>query len=400
MTSICLYFEVHQPVRLNRFSVFNIGEAKDLYNEYFDHRLNKKIFEKVAEKSYIPTNNLLLELINKYDGNFKVSFSITGTFIEHCKQYKPELIDSFRDLLSTGAVDFIDETYFHSLSSMYDNLNEFEDQIKMHRGMMKELFDYEPMVFRNTEAIYDNRIAKKIEEMGYKGMITEGSDFILGWRSPNYMYRPINANLQVFLRNYKLSDDIGFRFSSQQWKEFPLTADKYADWLSKTTGDIINLFIDYETFGEHQWRETGIFDFLDHLPGEVLKRQDLDFVSVNEAVNRFEPVADIDVPWAISWADEERNVTTWLGNDMQKSCFYELQHIGYLLRKQDNPDLWYIWRLLQTSDHLYYMSTKGLEAGAVHSYFSPYSQPYQGFINYNNILQDLRQRVESKTVEH
>jgi alpha-amylase len=400
VTSICLYFEVHQPMRLNRFSVFNIGQSTNLYDDYFDHTLNKKIFEKVAQKSYIPTNNLLLSLINRFNGDFKVSFSITGTFIEHCEKYKPELIDSFRQLLHTGAVDFIDETYFHSLSSMYDNLEEFEEQITMHRAMMKDLFDYEPLVFRNTEAIYDNRIAKKIEDMGYQGIITEGSDYILGWRSPNYLYRPINADLHVLLRNYKLSDDIGFRFSSQQWKEYPLTAEKYAHWLSQSSGDIINLFIDYETFGEHHWKETGIFDFLSHLPEETLQRPGLDFVTVNEAVNQYQPVSEIDVPWAISWADEERNVTTWLGNDMQKSCFYELQHIGYLLKKQQDPNLWYIWRLLQTSDHLYYMSTKGLESGAVHAYFSPYQQPYQGFINYNNILQDLRNKIESKIVVH
>lgn len=398
MSSVCLYFEVHQPLRLNRFSVFNIGKATDLYQDYFNHDLNKQIFEKVARKSYIPTNNLLLDLIKEHDNRFKVSFSITGTFIEYCKRYNQELIDSFKELLQTGAVDFIDETYFHSLSSMYDTLDEFEEQIWMHQKIMKDLFDYEPVVFRNTEAIYDNRIAQKIAEMGYKGIITEGSDTILNGRSPNYLYEPINTDLAVLLRNYKLSDDIGFRFSSRQWNEYPLTAEKYADWLARSSGDLVNLFIDYETFGEHQWKETGIFDFLSHLPGEVLKHPHLDFVTVNDAINRFNTVGEIDVPWAISWADEERNVSTWLGNDMQKSCFYELQHLGYLLKKQNDDSLWYIWRLLQTSDHLYYMSTKGLEAGAVHAYFSPYSQPYQGFINYNNILQDLKQKIQSQIV--
>ena len=393
MTSICLYFEVHQPFRLNRFSVFNIGENNKSYSNYFNKKLNQEIFEKVARKCYIPTNQLLLDLINKNEGKFRISFSITGTFFEYCEQHIPSVIDSFKELFKTGAVDLIEETYFHSLSSLYDDLDEFEDQVKMHRQLIRNLFNYSPKVFRNTEAIYDNRISKKVEELGYKGIITEGTEKILHWRSPNYIYKAINSNLKVLLRNYNLSDDVGFRFSSQNWNGFPLTADKYANWMAKTDGNLINLFMDYETFGEHQWTETGIFNFLEHLPGEILKHNHLDFVTVSEAIDRYDIMGEIDVPWAISWADEDRNVSTWLGNDMQIACFNELKNIGKKIKNTGNQDLINTWRKLQTSDHLYYVSTKGLKDGAVHSYFSHYDSPYDGFINYMNILQDLKQEI-------
>jgi alpha-amylase len=396
MPSICFYFEVHQPFRLNHFSVFNIGNTKDIHSTYFNKNLNQKIFEKVANKCYLPTNNLLLELIRKYDGKFRISYSLTGTFVEYCENYLPELLDSFKELFKTGAVDLIEETYFHSLSGLYDELDEFEDQIKMHRQMIRRIFNYKPKVFRNTEAIYDNRIARKIADLGYKGILTEGAEKILGWRSPNFVYKSANANLKVLLRNYKLSDDVGFRFSARNWPGFPLTADKYANWMSNSYGDVINLFMDYETFGEHQWIETGIFEFLKHLPGEVLKHDSLDFATVSEAVERYNAVGDVDSPWAISWADEDRNVSTWLGNNMQIACFNELKDIGQKLKRKGDRDLLYIWRLLQTSDHLYYISTKGFEDGTVHAYFSPYDIPYDGFINYMNILQDLKEKAEKR----
>ena len=396
MPSICFYFEVHQPFRLNHFSVFNIGNTKDIHSTYFNKNLNQKIFEKVANKCYLPTNNLLLELIRKYDGRFRISYSLTGTFVEYCENYLPELLDSFKELFKTGAVDLIEETYFHSLSGLYDELDEFEDQVKMHRQMIRRIFNYKPKVFRNTEAIYDNRIARKVADLGYKGILTEGAEKILGWRSPNFVYKAVNANLKVLLRNYKLSDDVGFRFSARNWPGFPLTADKYANWMSNSYGDVINLFMDYETFGEHQWVETGIFEFLKHLPGEVLKHDSLDFATVSEAVERYNSVGDVDAPWAISWADEDRNVSTWLGNNMQIACFNELKDIGRKLKRKGDRDLLYIWRLLQTSDHLYYISTKGFEDGNVHAYFSPYDIPYDGFINYMNILQDLKEKAEHR----
>jgi len=393
MTSVCLYFEVHQPTRLNHFSVFNVGKNTDPLSTYFNHELNYWIFEKVAKKCYIPTNKLLLDLINEYDGKFRISFSLTGTFVEYCEKYIPSLLDSFRDLFATGAVDLIEETYFHSLSSLYDDLDEFEEQVKMHNKMIKRIFNYKPRIFRNTEAIFDNRIAKKVSEMEYRGILTEGTEKILDWRSPNYIYKPVNVDIKVLLRNYTLSDDVGFRFSARGWPGYPLTADKYAHWLASSEGDLINLFIDYETFGEHQWIETGIFDFLNHLPREILKHNHLDFVTVSEATERYEPVGNIDVPWAISWADADRDVSTWLGNNMQTACFNELKDLGRKIKEKKDKNLLYIWRLLQTSDHLYYLSTKGMEDGDVHAYFSPYSGPYEGFINYMNILQDLKQRL-------
>lgn len=393
MTSVCIYFEVHQPIRLNKFSVFNIGNDHSSHSNYFNGKLNQEIFEKVAKKCYLPTNKLLLNLINKYEGKFRLSFSITGTFVEYCEQYMPSVIDSFKELFSTGAVDLIEETYYHSLSSLYDSLDEFEEQVIMHKKMIKKIFNYEPKIFRNTEAIYDNRIAKKVEEMGYQGIITEGTEKILHWRSPNYLYKPVNSNLKVLLRNYSLSDDIGFRFSSHRWAGYPLTADKYAGWMSQIDGDLVNLFMDYETFGEHQWTETGIFDFLNHLPNEVLRYNHLNFVTVSEAINNNQIVGEIDVPWAISWADEDRDVSTWLGNNMQVACFNELKNIGNKIKNTGDLDLINSWRRLQTSDHLYYVSTKGLKDGDVHAYFSHYDNPYDGFINYMNILQDLKRKL-------
>jgi len=388
-----MYFEVHQPMRLNHFSVFNIGQNIDPKKNYFNEKLNREIFEKVANKCYLPTNNLILDLIRKHDGRFRVSFSLTGTFVEYCEKYKPEVLDSFKELFKTGAVDLMEETYYHSLSSLFDDMSEFEDQVKMHNQMMRRIFSYRPRIFRNTEAIFDNRIAKKVNDMGYKGIITEGTEKILKWRSPNFLYRPINTNLKVLLRNYTLSDDVGFRFSAKLWPGHPLTADKYANWMSNSQGDLVNLFMDYETFGEHHWEDTGIFDFLNHLPGEVLKHEYMDFVTVREAVERYESKGEIDVPWAVSWADEDRDVSTWLGNDMQHACFKEIKEIGQKIKENGNKDLLHIWRLLQTSDHLYYCSTKGMEDGAVHAYFSHYDTPYDGFINFMNILQDFKQKV-------
>jgi len=392
MTSVCMYFEVHQPMRLNKFSVFNIGNSNH-HSEYFNRKLNEEIFKKVATKCYIPTNNLLLELIRQYDGEFRVSFSLTGTFVEYCKEFMPEVLDSFKELFKTGSVDMIEETYYHSLSGLFEEMGEFEEQVKMHNKMIRDTFNYNPKVFRNTEAIYDNRIAGKVADMGYKGIITEGTEKVLGWRSPNYLYKPKNADIKVLMRNYDLSDDVGFRFSAQAWKGWPLTADKYSRWMSQVHGDLINLFMDYETFGEHQWTETGIFDFLSHLPGEVLKHDHMDFVTTSTAVERYNTVGEIDVPWAISWADEDRDVSTWLGNDMQHACFSELKHLGHLIKEKNDPELLHTWRKLQTSDHLYYCSTKGLADGDVHAYFSPYDGPYDGFINYMNILQDLKQKL-------
>ncbi|MCK4814504.1 glycoside hydrolase family 57 protein, partial [bacterium] len=352
-----MYFEVHQPMRLNHFSVFNIGDHNDPKTSYFDEKLNREIFEKVARKCYLPTNNLLLELIRKHDGEFRVSFSLTGTFVEYCERYMPEVLDSFKELFKTGSVDMIEETYYHSLSALYDDMDEFEDQVKMHNQMIRRVFNYRPRVFRNTEAIFDNRIAKKVADMGYKGIITEGTDKILNWRSPNYLYRPVNADIKVLLRNYTLSDDVGFRFSAKQWPGHPLTADKYAQWMIEEKEEIINLFMDYETFGEHQWEDTGIFDFMKALPAKVLSETDFVFSKPKDVVRNMEAVDAVHVPNPISWADEERDLTAWLGNDMQDEAFEKLYSMEEKVRSCKDAELLMNWNYLQASDHFYYMCT-------------------------------------------
>jgi len=385
MTSLCFYFQVHQPMRLNRFSVF----TKDA--PYFDDERNRTYFERVARKCYLPTNKLLLDLINNHDKKFKIAFSLTGVFIEQCKKFYPEVLETFKELAKTGNVEFLNETYYHSLAALF-SVSEFKEQIKLHRKAMLELFNQKPKVFRNTEAMYSNNIAKIVESMGYKGIITEGHESILGWRSPNYLYNPHECNkISVLLRNYKLSDDIGFRFSAKWWEEYPLTADKYASWLSRCEGQCVNLFIDYETFGEHQWEDTGIFNFLRYLPTEVLKYQNLDFKTPSEIIKSNKAVGIIDVPHVISWADIQRDTSAWLENDMQKLAFEEIAKLENDIKK--HPELLHVWRLLQTSDHFYYMCTKWFADGDVHKYFNPYNSPYDAFINYMNILQDLRQKL-------
>jgi len=385
MTSICFYFQVHQPIRLNRFNIFNSS------TEYFDENKNRQIFEKVATKCYIPTNNILLDLIDQYKNKFKIAFSLTGVFIEQCQKYAPHVIESFKQLANTGNVEFLSETYFHSLSALFSQ-KEFEEQIRLHRDLINDLFGQKPEVFRNTEAMYSNSIAKTIESLGYKGIITEGHEKILSWRSPNYLYRPAGCEkIITLLRNYKLSDDIGFRFSARWWEEYPLTADKYATWLSKCEGDCINLFIDYETFGEHQWQDTGIFEFLRHLPSEVLKYNHLEFKTPSEVVKSYKPVGTVDVPNILSWADVDRDTSAWLENEMQRFAFEQMTKLEEKVKQ--NPELLKIWRLLQISDHFYYMCTKWFADGDVHKYFNAYDSPYDAFINYMNILQDIKSKL-------
>jgi alpha-amylase len=385
MTSVCFYFQVHQPVRLNRFNIFNNSSA------YFDETKNKHIFEKVANKCYIPTNNILLNLIDQYKDKFKIAFSLTGVFVEQCQKYAPHVIESFKQLADTGNVEFLSETYYHSLSALFSQ-KEFEEQIKLHKNLISDLFEQRPEVFRNTEAMYSNSIAKIIENLGYKGIITEGHEKVLSWRSPNYLYRPAGCEKIVsLLRNYKLSDDIGFRFSAKWWEGYPLTADKYAAWLSKCEGDCINLFIDYETFGEHQWQDTGIFEFLKHLPNEIFKHNHLEFKTPSEVVKSHKPVGVIDVPYVLSWADVDRDATAWLENEMQKFAFDQMIKLEEKVKQ--NPELLKVWRLLQISDHFYYMCTKWFADGDVHKYFNAYDSPYDAFINYMNVLQDIKNRL-------
>lgn len=394
MASICFYFQVHQPLRMRKFSIFE-DNSKDPYSLYFDVKLNREIFEKVAKKCYLPTNKIMLDLISKHDGKFKISYSLTGVFLEQCCSYMPQVLDTFEDLAKTGCVDFLSETYFHSLVSLFNDKSEFKDQIEQHKKILKELFNYSPIVFRNTEALFSNEIAKIIEDLGYKGIITEGIEHVLGWRSPDYLYRPKGCNkIKVLLRNYRLSDDVSYRFSARWWSGWPLTAEKYAAWLSRCEGQCVNVFMDYETFGEHQWEDTGIFDFLRNMPNEILKYENLNFKTPSEVVNSFEPVGEIDVPYHLSWADIERDTSAWLGNEMQRHCFSILERLGQLAKEKGDQDLLHIWRLLGNSDHLYYMCTKAWADGDVHKYFSPFQSPYEGFMNYMNILQDFKTKLQ------
>ncbi len=389
MASVCFYFQVHQPYRLRRYSVF------DTDRHYFDDYKNAEICRKVANKCYLPANHVLLEAIRKYDGRFRVAFSLTGVILEECQRHAPEVIESLQELNSTGCVEFLDETYYHSLSFLYSR-EEFRAQVELHRHKIKELFGQEPRVFRNTELIYNNDVAHFLSHMGYDGVITEGAEHILGHRGPNQVYRPPHSpRLKMLLRNFKLSDDIAFRFSNRNWEGWPLTAEKFAGCVNQINGNgfICNLFLDYETFGEHQWADTGIFDFLRHLPGEILKHPDNNFLTPSQVIDRYDSVAEIDVPHMISWADTERDLSAWLGNAMQSNALHELYKLEGPLKEKGDQELLTDWRKLTASDHFYYMCTKYWADGDVHKYFSPYESPYDSYINFMNVLDNVQARL-------
>ncbi len=393
MKGICLYFEVHQPVRLKRYRFFNMGN--DHY--YYDDFTNETILRRVADQCYLPANRILLEMIKKHKGDFKVSFSITGVLLDQLATYMPEVIDSFRSLAETGKVEFLAETYSHSLASMIDR-EEFEIQVRKHSEKIFSLFNIKPTSFRNTELIYSDTIGSWVADMGFSTMLTEGAKHILGWRSPDFLYcNSINPKLKVMLRNFQMSDDIAFRFGNQGWSEWPLTTDKFAGWI-KNKGDdaeLINLFIDYETFGEHQKSSSGILDFLRTLPGAVLSQTDYKFMTPSDVEHTMQPVSAIHVPDTISWADEERDLTAWLGNDLQKSAFEKLYSLAQRVRACGDEALNKDWEYLQVSDHFYYMCTKFFSDGAVHAYFNPYESPYEAFMNYMNVLSDFEIRLNN-----
>jgi alpha-amylase len=394
VVSVCFYFQVHQPYRLRKYQVFEIGNG----NNYFDEEKNREIMQRVARKCYLPTNKLMLELIEKFNGKFKISYSITGVALEQFQLYAPEVLKSFQNLVDTGCVELLDETYYHSLAFLYSE-KEFKEQIMMHRAKLKELFDQKPKVFRNTELVYNNKLAKIVEDMGYKGVLAEGADHILGWRSPNYLYKPVNCkNIKLLLKNYRLSDDIAFRFSQGEWEGWPLTADKFASWISATNGNgnVVNLFMDYETFGEHQWEDTGIFNFLRFLPKEILKNPDNDFKTPSEVIRAYKPVAELDIPHIVSWADIERDLSAWLGNKMQKSAIENLYQLESTIKELKDKSLLEDWRKLQIADHFYYMCTKWFNDGDVHKYFNVYERAHDSFIAFMNVLNDLRIRLKSK----
>ncbi|MBN2662354.1 MAG: glycoside hydrolase family 57 protein [Bacteroidales bacterium] len=392
MKTICFYFQVHQPYRLKNYRFFEIGY--DHY--YYDDFSNRNIMKKVAEKSYLPMNKLLLELIKDYGSQFKVSFSISGVAIKQFEEYAPEVLESFKKLAATGSVEFLAETYSHSLSAL-TNEKEFKHQVELHNKLVQQHFGIAPKIFRNTELIYSDEIGRIVSDMGYNGILTEGARHILGWKSPNFVYyNAINPKLKVLLKNYKLSDDIAFRFSNKRWDGWPLTADKYVNWLNQIPDneEVVNLFMDYETFGEHQWADTGIFEFMRALPNAVFKNSKYKFLTPSEVLKKYQPVAAVNVPNPISWADEERDLTAWLGNEMQDEAFDTLYKISDLVGKVKDANIQNDWLQLQTSDHFYYMCTKFFSDGDVHTYFNPYENPYNAFINYMNILSDFILRVE------
>ena len=385
MKTVCFYFQVHQPWRLKTYRFFNMG--KD--HNYLDDFTNRSIMQKIARECYLPMNALLESLVKQYNGAFKCTFSITGSAVEQFKAYAPEVLESFKRLAATGHVEFLGETYSHSLASLASP-EEFKNEVKLHSQMLKEEFGVKPTAFRNTELIYSDDIAKAVEGMGFKTMLAEGAKHILGWKSPNFVYTDANDNkLRLLLRNYRLSDDIAFRFSNEGWPEWPLTADKFAGWVAAETGDVVNLFMDYETFGEHQKASTGIFDFFKALPAAMLATGEVEFATVSEASKKLQPVAVLHSPHAMSWADEERDVTAWLGNDLQNEAFAKLYALAPKVKKAKNKDFEYVWHFMQNSDHFYYMATKWFSDGDVHSYFNPYGSAYEAFINYMNVLSDF-----------
>lgn len=396
MVSVNFYFQVHQPYRLRQYRIFEIGQNRN----YFDDIKNKEVMKKVANKCYLPTNKLMLDLIDTYGKEFNISYSITGTAIEQFQQYSPEVLDSFKELAKTGSVEFINETYYHSLSYLFDK-EEFTQQVRLHKKAMQNLFRQTPTTFRNTELIFNNELAHDVKKMGYEAIIAEGWDHYLGWKSPNFLYESVSAKgLPIMLKNYKLSDDIAFRFSNKGWTEHPLSVEKYGQWVNSANGngEMINLFMDYETFGEHQWADTGIFDFMRHLPNEVLKHPDNNFLKVGDAAKKYQIKGELDIHNYLSWADMERDLSAWLGNPLQDSSAKELYKIQNAIKKTGDQNLIQEWRKLTTSDHFYYMCTKYFNDGDVHKYFNPYDTPYEGFITFMNVLNDLAVRVRDKTL--
>jgi len=397
MPSVCFYFQVHQPRRVKKYSIFNIGRDHDYFNDQSETNLNnKKIFEKVARKCYLPANEVILGLLKKHP-DFKVSYSLSGVFLEQAEEYMPEVLNSFYKLVKTGQAELLSETYHHSLSSLY-SFDEFKEQVEAHRALIKKFFNYDPAVFRNTELIYNNDIARYAESFGFKGIIAEGKDDVLGWRSPNFVYRPKGlAQIKLLLKNYKLSDDIAFRFSSRDWAEWPLTAEKFAHWVSghNGSGEVVNLFMDYETFGEHQWESTGIFEFLKKLPEEVFKHPNNNFKTPSEVVASYPARDEIDVEQPISWADIERDLSAWRSNAMQYAALDRVYALRDEVLKVGCEKILRDWRRLQTSDHFYYMCTKWFADGDVHKYFNPYESPYEAFISYMNALNDLKFRIDN-----
>jgi len=393
MKSLCFYFQVHQPFRLRTYRFFDIGHQHD----YFDEYANRYKIRQLAEKCYLPANQMLLDLIAKHGNDFKVAFSISGMALEQFELYAPEVLESFKQLAKTGNVEFLAETYVHSLASLKSK-TEFFNQVKKHEQRIQELFGVKPKAFRNTELIYNDEIGNYVFELGYNTIVTEGPKHILGWKSPNLLYcSAANPKVKLLMRNFQLSDDIAFRFSVQEWSQWPLTAEKYAQWLNNLDPktEVVNLFMDYETFGQNQSKKSGIFDFMKALPQAILKKTHFKFQTPTELSAALQPASPLHIPYSISWADEERDMTAWLGNEMQNEAVNKLYSLEPWINKCNDPDLISNWEKLQISDHFYYMSTKWFSEGVVKTRVNPYNSPYDAFINYMNVLVDFEIRVRS-----
>jgi alpha-amylase len=393
MPDICLYAQVHQPWRLRRYRVFDIGSS----DEYFDDELNRRLVQRVAEKCYLPANRLLADLIRASNGRFRMALSLSGTLLDQLGEWAPAALRSFQDLVATGGVEILGETYHHSLASLGDE-DEFAAQVRLHSRAVARAFGARPTTFRNTELIYWDELAPMIRRLGFSAVMVEGADHVMDRRSPNYVYEAATApGLRLLPRNYRLSDDVGFRFSLREWDGWPVTADKYAEWVAGSPGETVNLYVDYETFGEHQWAETGIFDFLRHLP-EACQARGIGFVQPAELATRV-PRAVLSFARPTSWADVERDTSAWLGNRLQQAAHDRLYRLRPAVLAAVDPALLAQWRQLTTSDHVYYMCTKWFADGDVHKYFSPYESPYDAFVAFMNVLQDLEQRVAGQPAD-
>lgn len=403
MPDVVLCFELHQPLRLRRWpNHIRLSDfPKDhLLESYFDYEFTRSIFKRACTKSYLPATRLLLDLVRRskeQDKPFKLGFSLSGSFIEQCEKFEPLLLDVFKQLVDTGYVELLSETYYHSLAYFFPASEEFTEQVRMHTSLLERLFNHHPNTFQNTEMIYTNGVAKRAENLGFRCIYTEGTERLLGsGRTANFVYRPSGCGrIKLLLRNYQLTDDIAFKFSLRTWPGWPLTADKYSRWLRDSPGDCISIFMDFETIGEHHWEATGIFDFFKHLPDEASRHESLNWVTPSEAIQRHEPVGEVEVPESIpvSWADLERDVSAWLLNKNQLESFARLGRLETPLKRLDDPILLKAWRYLQTSDHIYYMSTKTGGTGAVHSYFSPFPSPELAYDTFSRAISDLEQRV-------
>jgi alpha-amylase len=418
--SICFYFQVHQPFRLSKINLLNIGSSLDIF-EGIGKYSNKQVFQKVNDKCYRPTNSLLHRLISKYP-EFKISFSLSGVFLEQAELFDSKLIKSFQKLVATGNVEILSETYYHSLSSLYSQA-EFLEQIKQHRRIIWKLFKKKPQIFRNTELIFNNQIGRIISDLGYKAILAEGWDPILNGRSANYPYKlnvsnteglthtiskkfkitnQKKSNFLILTKNYRLSDDVAFRFSDKSWVDYPLNVQKWLEWIKSAEGENVNIFIDYETFGEHQWEDTGIFKFLNKLP-HYANKMGIKFKTPSEVIKTIKPIGVLSYPLTTSWADSERDISAWVGNSLQESAIEHLysfeskfNEYSKFLESEFFDEVIELWRKLQTSDHFYYMSTKNWEDGNVHKYFSPYNSPYDAYINFMNAISNLETILESK----